>query len=297
MVVIGSHVSYKNESGLAGCVKEIIKYGGNAFMFYTGAPQNTKRGPIDDMRTIEALELMEKNQIALEHVVCHAPYIVNLGNDSDQDKYDFSVRFIREEMDRCETLGVRYLVLHPGNALKQERAFALQNIAKGLNKILREDDEMVILLETMAGKGTELGITIDEIVTILEGINLKEKVGVCLDTCHLHDSGIDVQKFDDYLKEFDEKIGLHKIGCVHVNDSKNVLGSHKDRHENIGFGLIGFDALLHVIYHEKLACVPKILETPYVDRLYAPYKQEIKMILDKKFNEHLIEDIIKEGSL
>ncbi len=297
MVVIGSHVSYKNESQLKGCVEEIIKYGGNAFMFYTGAPQNTQRGLIDDMKTIEALSLMKEHHIALEHVICHAPYIVNLGNDTDQEKYDFSVRFLREEIDRCETLGVRYIVLHPGNALKLDRSYALENIARGLNKILREDDDIMILLETMAGKGTELGITIDELVKILENVTLKEKVGICLDTCHLHDSGIDMKAFDDYLEEFDKRIGLSKIGCVHVNDSKNVLGSHKDRHENIGFGLIGFDSLLHVIYHEKLKDVPKILETPYIDRIYPPYKQEIQMIIEKKFNEHLIEDILKEGVL
>lgn len=295
MLIIGSHVSYKNDTQLMGSVKEAISYGSNAFMFYTGAPQNTMRGEINDLLTVEALNIMKENHIKLENVICHAPYIVNLANNTDMDKYAFAMEFLRKEIERCMLLGVRKVVLHPGSATKLEREYAIDNIVYALNKILMPDDNIIILLETMAGKGTELGINIDELSYIIEHVELKDKIGVCLDTCHLNDSGIDISEFDAYLDEFDKKIGLGKIGCVHVNDSKNPIGAKKDRHENIGFGTIGFDNLMGVIYNERLADVPKILETPYVDREYAPYKQEIEMIKSREFNPNLINDILNES--
>lgn len=292
MLLLGSHVSYKNDTQLIGSVNEALSYGSNAFMFYTGAPQNTQRGPIDDLKTIEALRIMKENNIKLENVICHAPYIVNLANNQDLEKYQFAQNFLRNEIDRCETLGVKYIVLHPGSATKLERTYAINNIINGLNNILVAEDNIVILLETMAGKGTEIGISIEELKYIIDRINYKDKIGVCLDTCHLNDSGIDISTFDDYLNEFDKNIGINKIGCIHVNDSKNPINSHKDRHENIGFGTIGWDNLIKVIYNERLENVPKILETPYVDREYAPYKQEIDAIKNKTFNPNLYEDIL-----
>ncbi len=292
MLILGSHVSYKNDTQLVGSVKEALSYGSNTFMFYTGAPQNTQRGTINDLLTIDALNLMKENNIALENVICHAPYIVNLANNQDLEKYQFAQDFLRNEINRCETLGVRYIVLHPGSATKLERSYAIDNIVNGINNILIKEDNIVILLETMAGKGTELGINIDEIKYIIDHINYQDKVGVCLDTCHLNDSGIDIAKFDDYLSEFESKIGLNKIGCIHINDSKNPINSHKDRHENLGFGTIGWDNLLNVIYHPSLENVPKILETPYVNRDFAPYKQEIEAIKNRQFNPNLYEDIL-----
>ncbi len=292
MLILGSHVSYKNDTQLVGSVKEALSYGSNTFMFYTGAPQNTQRGTINDLLTIDALNLMKENNIALENVICHAPYIVNLANNQDLEKYQFAKDFLRNEINRCETLGVRYIVLHPGSATKLERSYAIDNIVNGINNILIKEDNIVILLETMAGKGTELGINIDEIKYIIDHINYQDKIGVCLDTCHLNDSGIDIAKFDDYLSEFESKIGLNKIGCIHINDSKNPINSHKDRHENLGFGTIGWDNLLNVIYHPSLENVPKILETPYVNRDFAPYKQEIEAIKNRQFNPNLYEDIL-----
>lgn len=292
MLIIGSHVSYKNDTQLIGSVNEALSYGANAFMFYTGAPQNTQRGIIDDLKTYEAMNIMKENNIKLEHVICHAPYIVNLANNSDQEKYLFAINFLRNEIERCQTLGVKYIVLHPGSATKLERNFAINNIVHGINNILTPDDDIVILLETMAGKGTEIGITTDELAYIIDNVELKDKVGVCLDTCHLNDSGICLKEFDKYLDEFDNKIGINKIGCIHINDSKNIIGAKKDRHENFGYGTIGFDTLIDIVYHEKLKNVPKILESPYVDREYAPYKQEIEMIRNKTFNENLYSDII-----
>ena len=291
---IGSHVSFDSKEQLLKSVKESISYGGNTFMFYTGAPQNTRRCVIDDELTFLALNLMKENNIYLDKVICHAPYIVNLANDLDPEKYDFSIKFLRQEIERLETLNIKYLVLHPGSSVGIERSKALNNISYALNKILSIDTNVMILLETMAGKGTECGINVNEIKTIIDGVDKKDNIGVCLDTCHLNDSGIDISKFDDYLNEFDSIVGINKIKCVHVNDSKNVIGSHKDRHENIGYGTIGFDNLINVIYNNRLKNIPKILETPYVgeNKEYPPYKFEIEMIRNKKFNDNLINDII-----
>ena len=293
VLIIGSHVGYKNDTQLLGSLKEALSYDANAFMFYTGAPQNTQRGTINDGLTLASYEMMKEHNFDLKNVICHAPYIVNLANNSDIDKYQFAMNFLRSEIDRVVALGVRYIVLHPGSATTIPRDEALDNIIYALNKILQKDDPIVILLETMAGKGTELGINIDELKYIIDHIELKDKVGVCLDTCHLNDSGIDIALFDQYLEEFSRKIGLDKIGCIHINDSKNPIGSHKDRHENIGFGTIGFDNLMGVIYHPLLENIPKILETPYIDKTLPPYKYEIAMIRDKKFNENLINEILE----
>ncbi len=290
MLYIGSHVGFKKDSQLLGSVKEALSYGANTFMFYTGAPQNTSRYPIMDGLTLEAMALMKKHDFDYSKVVVHAPYIINLANDKDPEKFKFSVRFLQEELERCELLGIKSIVLHPGSHVGLGVDAAISNIAKGLNMIL-ETHDVTILLETMAGKGTEVGSSLEEIKRIIDLVDDKEHIGVCLDTCHLNDAGYDMSKFDDFLDQFDSLIGLDKIGCVHINDSKNVLGAHKDRHENIGFGTIGFDNLISIIYNNRLENIPKILETPYVDREFAPYKYEIEMIRNKKFDSELIEKI------
>ena len=290
MLYIGSHVGFKKDSQLLGSVKEALSYGANTFMFYTGAPQNTSRYPIMDGLTLEAMALMKEHDFDYSKVVVHAPYIINLANDKDPEKFKFSVRFLQEELERCELLGIKSIVLHPGSHVGLGVDAAISNIAKGLNMILGTHD-VTILLETMAGKGTEVGSSLEEIKRIVDLVDDKEHIGVCLDTCHLNDAGYDMSKFDDFLDQFDSLIGLNKIGCVHVNDSKNVLGAHKDRHENIGFGTIGFDNLISIIYNNRLENIPKILETPYVDREFAPYKYEIEMIRNKKFDSDLIEKI------
>lgn len=297
MLIIGSHVNF-GQSQLKGCVEQTLGYGGNAFMFYTGAPQNTRRSPIDDFLSIEALNMMKENGMRLENAICHAPYIINLANNKDLEKYRFSIDFLIQEIERCSLMGVRYIVLHPGSAVGIERTEALKNIIYALNIVLDTSDSVVICLETMAGKGTELGVNLEELKTIIDGVSKKDLIGLCLDTCHLSDSGVDIAGFDDYLDELDRVIGLDKVHVVHVNDSKNPVGSHKDRHECIGYGTIGFDKLLGVIYNDRLKNVPKILETPYVgntdedkERLYPPYKFEIEMIKVKSFNPNLMNDI------
>ena len=296
MLIIGSHVGFKSDQ-LLGSLKEALSYGANTFMFYTGAPQNTKRSALNDRYTMQALELMKENNIDINNVICHAPYIVNPASN-DSDKHQFAISFIKQELDRCETLGVRYMVLHPGSAVGETREEAINNIIDVLNNVLDEECSVSILLETMAGKGNEMGITTQEIKSIIDNVNIKSRIGVCVDTCHINDAGYDLNNFDEYLDEFDKLIGISNIKCVHVNDSKNPMGAHKDRHANIGFGYIGFDTLINVIYNPRLENVVKILETPYTgenkddeNRIYPAYKFEIEMIRNKKFNENLYEDV------
>lgn len=290
MLLIGSHVGFRKDSQLLGSLQETLTYGGNTFMFYTGAPQNTARYPINDKLTLAALDIMKRENIDYSKVIVHAPYIINLANDKEEDKFNFSVRFLQEEVERCSLLGIKYMVLHPGSHVGLGIDTGISNIARGLNQILGKHD-VVILLETMAGKGSEVGSKLEEIEKIINMVDDKEHIGVCIDTCHLSDAGYDISNFDQFLDMFDQVIGVDKIHCVHVNDSKNESCSHKDRHENIGFGKIGFDTLIKIIYNKRLEEVPKILETPYVNREYAPYKYEIEMIRNKEFDSNLIDKI------
>lgn len=280
MLIIGSHVGYKKDSGLVGSVKEALSYKANTFMFYTGAPQNTVRSNIDIDNVKEANKLMEENNINKDTVIVHAPYIINLAN-GDESKFNFSCNFLTEELKRVNTLGMKYLVLHPGSHVGLGVDIGVSNIIKALNLVLSNDDSNVmILLETMAGKGSEIGRTFEELNKIIKGVLKKDRIGVCFDTCHLNDAGYDLNNFDDILNEFDRVIGIDKIKCIHINDSKNPLESHKDRHENIGKGTIGLDTLIKVINNPKLKDVPKILETPYIEGV-APYKEEIALIKSK----------------
>lgn len=290
MLILGSHVKFQRNNQIMGSLEEALSYNANTFMFYTGAPQNTYRGHIDLEKVKEAKKKMEKLGLDYSKVVVHAPYIVNIASDKDPDKYEFSISFLKQEIKRCEELEVYNMVLHPGSHVGLGIERGIQNIIKALNEILR-DSKVTILLETMAGKGTEVGSRIDEMKSIIDGVEDKSHIGLCLDTCHLNDAGYDVLNFDKILDEIDEKIGLDYVGCVHINDSKNMRESHKDRHENFGLGSIGFDPLLEIVYNKRLENIPKILETPYVDREYPPYKYEIEMIHNKKFNENLIENI------
>ncbi len=295
MLYIGSHVSFKKDTGLLGSLKEALSYRATTFMFYTGAPQNTARYKIDKNQTKEALEQMKKEGINKDKIIVHAPYIVNLANRQEEDKYEFSIRFLQEEIERCEQLEMKYLVLHPGSHVGCGKEQGIKNIVEALNRILKTST-VTILLETMAGKGTEIGSTFEEIKEIIDGVEKKEKIGVCLDTCHLNDAGYDVKNISQLLDDFDRIVGLSYVKCVHVNDSKNERSAHKDRHENIGLGSIGFDAILSIIYEKRLENIPKILETPYIDRLYPPYLEEIDMIKKKQFNENLIETIKENAS-
>ena len=288
-LIIGSHVSFNKDEQMLKSVKEAINYKANTFMFYTGAPQNTKRVEINDNLTIEAKKLMEENDIDIENVVIHAPYIINPANDKNKE---FNINFLKQEISRVSQLGINKLVLHPGSHVGLGSLKGIENTIEVLKEAITDNNDVSICLETMAGKGTEIGRNFEEIKKIIDGVD-SDYIKVCLDTCHINDAGYDLTNFDKVLDEFDDIIGLDRLSVVHINDSKNEINSHKDRHENIGYGFIGFDNLINIIYHEKLKGIPKILETPYIgtDKSYPPYLFEIEMIRNKKFNSNLINDI------
>lgn len=301
MVKIGSHVSLKGKKQFLGSVEEALSYGANSLMIYTGAPQNTRRKSTDGMRIADAREKMREEDFDADNIIVHAPYIVNLANP-EKEKRDFAVEFLIEEVNRSSRLGSKTIVLHPGSHLKQGPTKGAELIADGINRILEEtkDKSVRIALEGMAGKGTEVGRTFEELQMIIEDIDASDRVGVCLDTCHLHEAGYDiVNDLDGVIDAFDEIIGLDRLLVWHINDSLNPRGAHKDRHANIGFGNIGFQTILDVVYHEKFKDLVKILETPYVrdgngKKKYPPYKHEIAMIRKKTFNPNLLEDIKRE---
>lgn len=286
MLKIGSHVSMSGKEMMLGSVKEALQYHSTTFMFYTGAPQNTVRKPIEQLHVEEAKALMKEHHIDLNDVVVHAPYIINLANTIKPETFDLAVRFLKQEIDRCEAIGISRLVLHPGSHVNAGEEAGLHQIVKGLDMVLKPNQKVKIALETMAGKGSELGRSFDQLKYIIDHVQYPELLGICLDTCHLHDAGYDLHDFDKILDEVDEKIGLERVLVVHVNDSKNECAAHKDRHENLGYGYIGFDILNTVVHHPKLKDVPKILETPYINKK-PPYKEEIEMLKTQTFNNGL----------
>ena len=302
MIKLGCHVGNSGDLMLLGSAQEAVKYQANCFMIYLGAPQNTVRKRVGSQRALEAIKYSLENGIDPNDIIVHAPYIVNLGQ-SDPDKFDFACRFLSQEVEQSSKCGLNKIVLHPGAHVGNGSLYGINRIAQGINIIIQNTkySKTKILLETMSGKGTECGRTFEEIASIIDLVEDKTRIGVCLDTCHIHDAGYDiVNNYEGVIEEFDKIIGLKYLEAIHVNDSKNVCGAHKDRHENIGFGYIGFDTLIKFIYDERFQNVPKILETPYVDDpvvkklSYAPYKHEIAMIKTRQFDAHLKQRILVE---
>lgn len=280
MILLGSHVGMSGKEMFLGSVKEALSYDANTFMLYTGAPQNTRRKQLSELRIPEGLALMKESGIS--QFVVHAPYIINLGNAANPDTFKLAVDFLQTEIERTAGMGSNILILHPGSHVGEGVEKGIAKIVEGLNEILTSDTPVNIALETMAGKGSEIGRNFDELAEIYDRTIHSDKLRVCFDTCHLNDAGYDVKNnFDGILDEFDKKIGISQIAAVHINDSKNERGAAKDRHANIGEGYIGFDALHAVVHHPSLLAVPKILETPYIpsaedpDKKVAPYKEEI----------------------
>ena len=303
MIKIGSHVSNNGLKMLIGSVEETIENNANCMMVYLGAPQNTFRKPVKDQNAKEALTLASKYGITKEDIIVHAPYIVNLANP-DPEKRSYAISFLSRELEMVAECGLKYMVLHPGAHMKEGSTQGVKFIAEGINKILNNPKTLdtVILLETMAGKGTEVGRTFEEISNIIDLVKDKERVMVCLDTCHINDGGYDlVDNYEGVMEAFDRLIGLDKIKVIHLNDSKNPLDSHKDRHENIGFGTIGFDTLHKVLMDSRFINVPKILETPYIEKTklvsLSPYKKEIEMLKNGVFNPSLKEEILNTETI
>lgn len=290
-IILGAHVSLSSPDFFLGSVKEALSYGANTLMFYTGAPQNTLRRPTYELFIKEGQQLLKESGIDLNKVVVHAPYIINLANATNAATFDLAVSFLKEELRRVSDFGVKILVLHPGSHVGNGEEVGLNQIIKGLNLVLDEDvSDVIIALETMAGKGSELGRTFEELATIIQGVTKSNRLGVCLDTCHINDAGYEVGQVDEVLNQFDKIIGIDRLKVVHINDSKNIRGAQKDRHENIGYGTIGFKAIHQYVTHPRLLSIPKILETPYLDKK-APYKIEISMLRNGVYLENWREQL------
>ena len=282
-IKLGSHVGMAGKDMFLNSVKEALSYGANTFMVYTGAPQNTRRKDISELNIPAAWDLMRANGI--EEFVVHAPYIINLANTVKPETYELAVTFLRTELERTIAMGSHVLILHPGSHVDAGVEAGTAQIIKGLNEVLTPDLDCVIALETMAGKGSEIGRSFEELAAIYDGVKYNEKLRVCFDTCHTHDAGYDaVNDFDGVISEFHRIIGKDQIAVFHINDSKNVRGAHKDRHENLGKGELGFEALKRVVWQPDFLDVPKILETPWIKNpdnpkdTWAPYKEEIEML-------------------
>lgn len=297
---IGSHVGMSGKEMLLGSAKEAVSYGANTFMFYTGAPQNTRRKAISELNIDPAWDYMRANGI--EEIIVHAPYIINLGNAAKAETFELAVNFLKLEIERTEACRSKTLILHPGSHVGEGIDVGINQIIKGLNEVLTKDTNVNIALETMSGKGSELGRSFEELARIYEGVTYNDKLRVCFDTCHTHDSGYDIiHDFDGVIEKFDRILGKEQIALFHVNDSKNVCGASKDRHANLGFGEIGFDALSYIVHHPDFKDVPKILETPWISsptkdkKSYAPYKYEIEMLKNKTFDMDVQNKIIAEN--
>ena len=282
---IGSHVAMNGPEFYLGSVKEALSYGATTFMFYTGAPQNSLRKPTEELRIDEGKALIATSEIDPSKIVVHAPYLINLGNTLNEATYDLSVKFLVSELRRVAAFGLSTIVLHPGAHVGAGDEIGLAKIVSGLNEVLSQDGTKVrIALETMAGKGSELGRTFEQVRYIIDHCAYPDRLGVCMDTCHINDAGYDVHDVDGVIDQFDKIIGLDRLLVLHVNDSKNIRGAQKDRHENLGYGEIGFATLARYVHHPRLINVPKILETPWVGEK-APYKEEIAMLRQNKLIE------------
>lgn len=295
--LIGSHVSMKGKPMFLGSAQQAAELGENVFMVYTGAPQNTVRKPIEELNAKAGQDFMQAH--GQVEVVVHSPYIINLGNVNKPENFNFGVQFLKSEIKRAEAIGAKQIVLHPGSHVGAGSQAAIEQIAKGLNQVLTADQTVQIALETMAGKGTEVGKTFEELAAIINLVDRSDLLSVTFDTCHVNDAGYDVKNnFKGVLQEFDEVIGLERIKVIHLNDSKNPLGSHKDRHEIIGLGTIGFEALNQIAHSEEFEQLPKLLETPALKDpenkkvTYDPHGYEVAMLKREKMNPNILADMM-----
>ncbi len=300
MLKIGSHVGMSGKEMFLGSAKEAVSYGANTFMVYTGAPQNTKRKDLSELRIDEGWAYMKSHGI--DEIVIHAPYIINMANTVKPETFELAVDFMNLELNRSEAMGSKVLIVHPGAHVGAGPEAGINQIAKALNEVLSADTKVCVALETMAGKGSEIGRSFEELAAIYDKVVHNDKLRVCFDTCHTSDAGYDIiHDFEGVMDRFDRLIGKEQIAVFHINDSKNVPGAAKDRHENLGFGHIGFEALNRIVHHKDFEHVPKILESPYVadahhdKKSWAPYKLEIEMLRSGVFDPKLKEKLAENG--
>lgn len=298
---IGSHVGMHGKEMMLGSAKEAAAYGANTFMLYTGAPQNTRRKELSELNIDAAWNYMKEHGIA--DIVIHAPYIINLGNTIKPETYEIAEQFLASELERTEAMRSRVMVLHPGAHVGAGVDAGIAQIVRGINHVLTKDTNVCIALETMAGKGSEIGRSFEELARIYDGVKYNDKLRICFDTCHVNDSGYDlVNDLSGVFTAFDKIIGINQIAVFHLNDSKNPKGAMKDRHENIGFGTIGFDVIHEIANMAEFEQIPKILETPYVKSpenpkiSFSPYRYEIEMIRDGRFDEKIMDKILRDNS-
>ena len=275
-LIIGRHCLFKSPNYLPGAVKEAVSYGANALMIYLGAPQNTRRRPLTELKVPEFKKLLVENKMNINNIIVHGPYVLNMANTAREDIFSWSVDFLKKEIARMEKIGLKTVILHPGSAVDTPVNEALSQLAKGINLVLENTSNVRIALETMCGRGSEIGVNFDQLKYIIDRIEQKDRIGVCWDTCHLYTAGYDVKNnLEAVVKEFDQKIGLEKLWAIHVNDSSQELGAKVDRHENIGHGNIGFETLKKIIWHPKFNGIPKLLETP---RKREDFSEEIRIL-------------------
>lgn len=285
MIKLGSHVGMAGKDMFLASVKEAESYGANVLMLYTGAPQNTRRKEIKDLNIEKGWEYAA--QAGINEIVVHAPYIINLANTVKPETFTLAVEFLEKEIIRTAAMRSKILVLHPGSCLDAGVDAGTAQIVKGLNQVLdQNEDDVFIALETMAGKGSEIGRSFEELARIYEGVHKKERLRVCFDTCHVNDAGYDlVHDYEGVFQHFDEVLGLGQIAVFHINDSMNPCGTHKDRHANIGKGYLGEEVLKKLVHDPRFEEIPKILETPWLceegsdKKTIPPYKEEIRQLL------------------
>lgn len=289
-MILGCHVQMKAPDYVEGSVKEALSYGANALMLYTGAPQNTRRNPVDKLHIAEAKQLMQENGLDMKNLIVHAPYIINPANSVKPEVAELAKEFLESELERTAAIGASYLILHPGSYTTTDMETGIRTIVERLNSVDHYPEDVIVCLETMAGKGSEVGWQFEQLAEILERVDHPEHFGVCLDTCHISDAGYDVNDFDGVLDEFDRIIGLDRLHVIHLNDSKNERGARKDRHANLGQGTIGFETLHRIASNERTAHIPKILETPYINKK-PPYQYEIAMLRSGKYKPEVLEKL------
>lgn len=289
-MILGCHVQMKAPDYVEGSVREALSYGADALMLYTGAPQNTKRNPVEKLRIKEAQQLMKEHGLSMENLIVHAPYIINPANSVKPEVAKLAKEFLQSELIRTKEIGASYMVLHPGSYTTTDMDTGITTIVEHLNEVEYYPEGVIICLETMAGKGSEVGWRFEQLEEIMSRVAHPEHFGVCLDTCHINDAGYDVHNFDAVLEEFDRVIGLNHLHVIHLNDSKNERGARKDRHANLGKGTIGFETLHAIASNAKTSHIPKILETPYINKK-PPYQYEIAMLRSGVFDPEVLDSL------
>ncbi|UUD35551.1 deoxyribonuclease IV [Mycoplasmopsis caviae] len=278
MIKLGSHISFKSPNYLVGSIEESLKNKANCTMIFLGAPQNTKRVE-PSLYKLDEYKQKYENLIKPQDIIIHAPYIIN-PTSKDKSKSSFAIDFLIKEIERMNYIGAKYLVLHPGSYTKYQLQESLEQLVSSLSEVLAKTKDVIICIETMSGKGSEVGINFNQLAYLI-GKLANDRIKICLDTCHLWDAGYNIKNYEEFKAELIKYDLLRHVSVIHLNDSKNDLNSHKDRHENIDKGFIGIETLAKFVHDPDFDNIPIILETPIPEK--GPiYDQEIALLLNYK---------------